>query len=193
MKYRISQNAQRGHTIAPCYCQPSVMYNYEEKRGDIQLVCGIRSTSSLLFPSKTGPGGGTIDLVENVIVEIPFSRTVRTTNLEVDSGTVLYDESTKVAKWNIGKLTPDKLPRLRGTMILQQAAQNTKKHASKNQHRADSNEIIDSPPIQMHWKVPMASLSGLSISSLQLYNEDYKPYKGVRTIAKSGKFQIRTI
>ena len=118
---------------------------------------------------------------------------MRTTNLEVDSGTVLYDESTKVAKWNIGKLTPDKLPRLRGTMILQQAAQNTKKHASKNQHRADSNEIIDSPPIQMHWKVPMASLSGLSISSLQLYNEDYKPYKGVRTIAKSGKFQIRTI
>lgn len=193
MKYRISQNKQRGHTIAPCYCQPSVMYNYEEKKGDINLVCGIRSTSSLLFPSKSGTGGGSVDMVENVVVEIPFSRTVRTTNLEVDTGTVLYDESTKVAKWTIGKLTPDKLPRLRGTMILQQIAPHTKKHASKNPHNADNNEIIDSPPIQMHWKVPMASLSGLSVSSLQLFNEDYKPYKGVRTIAKSGKFQIRTI
>ena len=59
MKYRISQNTQRGHTIAPCYCQPSVHYNYDEKKGDINLVCGIRSTSSLLFPSKTGTGGGT--------------------------------------------------------------------------------------------------------------------------------------
>ena len=96
---------------------------------------------------------------------------MRTTNLEVDSGTVLYDESTKVAKWNIGKLTPDKLPRL-GNDDTTTSCPKRKKHASKNQHRADSNEIIDSPPIQMHWKVPMASLG-----SLQLYNEDYKPYK----------------
>ena len=51
----------------------------------------------------------------------------------------------------------------------------------------------EAPPIQMHWKVPMASVSGLAISTLQLTNERYKPYKGVRTIAKSGKFQIRTI
>ena len=45
----------------------------------------------------------------------------------------------------------------------------------------------------MNWKVPMSSVSGLAISSLHLTNEKYKPYKGVRTIAKSGKFQIRTI
>jgi AP-3 complex subunit mu len=194
MRYRIAQSSQRGHTIAPCYCQPVVHYNYEEKKGDIDLVCGIRSTSSLIFPSSTGgTGGGMVDLVESVVVEIPFSRTVRTTNLEVDTGTVLYDEATKIAKWTIGKLTSDKLPRLKGTMLLQQIAQNTKKHASKDPNNADKNEVIDSPPIQMHWKVPMASLSGLSVASLQLHTEDYKPYKGVRTIAKSGKFQIRTI
>jgi AP-3 complex subunit mu len=45
----------------------------------------------------------------------------------------------------------------------------------------------------MHWKVPMASLSGLAVASLVLTNERYKPYKGVRAIAKSGKFQIRSI
>jgi AP-3 complex subunit mu len=51
----------------------------------------------------------------------------------------------------------------------------------------------EAPPIEMHWKVPMSSFSGLAVSSLQLTNEAYKPYKGVRSIAKSGKFQIRTI
>jgi AP-3 complex subunit mu len=39
----------------------------------------------------------------------------------------------------------------------------------------------------------MTSVSGLSVASLQLTSERYKPYKGVRTIAKSGKFQIRTV
>ena len=33
----------------------------------------------------------------------------------------------------------------------------------------------------------MASLSGLSVSSLQLFNEDYKPYKGVRTDCQERK------
>ena len=90
------------------------------------------------------------------MVEIPFSRTVRTTNLEVDTGTVLYDESTKVARWKVGKLTSERQPRLKGTMVLQHVPQNTNKHASKNPAavNANSDEIIDSPPIRMHWKVP---------------------------------------
>jgi AP-3 complex subunit mu len=44
----------------------------------------------------------------------------------------------------------------------------------------------------MLWKVPMASVSGLSVAALQLTNESYKPYKGVRTLTQSGNFQIRS-
>jgi hypothetical protein len=36
----------------------------------------------------------------------------------------------------------------------------------------------DSPPIQLDWKVPAASVSGLAVASLQLTNERYRPYKG---------------
>ena len=50
----------------------------------------------------------------------------------------------------------------------------------------------ESPPIQVDWKVPMASVSGLAVASLQLLNERYRPYKGVRTITKSGRFQVRS-
>ena len=83
-----------------------------------------------------------------------------------------------MAKWTIGKLASDKNPQLNGSIFLQPNSQQTSE---------------ESPPIEMHWKVPMASLSGLAVASLVLTSERYKPYKGVRAIAKSGKFQIRSI
>lgn len=56
-----------------------------------------------------------------------------------------------------------------------------------------SNSVFEEAPhIEMLWKVPLASISGLAVSSLQLVNEKYKPYKGVRTIAQAGRFQIRS-
>lgn len=76
----------------------------------------------------------------------------------------------------MGKLTGDKHPQLNGTIILQ-----------------PNSSSDEAPPIEMHWKVPMASVSGLAVQSLQIVNESYKPYKGVRTVAKSGKFQIRSV
>ena len=82
-----------------------------------------------------------------------------------------------MARWNVGKLTGDKHPQLNGSIILQ----------------PNSTTDSEAPPIEMHWKVPMASVSGLAVQSLQIVNESYKPYKGVRTVAKSGKFQIRSV
>ena len=73
-------------------------------------------------------------------------------------------------------------------MVLQE------KKISKGKGGADTGTgSEESPPIQMHWTVPTASLSGMSVASLTLSSSDYKPYKGVRTLAKSGKFQIRTV
>ena len=48
------------------------------------------------------------------------------------------------------------------------------------------------PALQLHFKVPSSTVSGLSVETLMITNEKYKPYKGVRTMTKSGKFQIRT-
>lgn len=56
-------------------------------------------------------------------------------------------------------------------------------------HPSSSHEEV--PYIEVQWKVPLASVSGLAVSSLQLMNERYKPYKGVRSIAQAGKFQIQ--
>lgn len=169
MRYRVNIN---GNIAAPVYCQPQISFEYANNQGSISVIVGQRTTSSLLFPGqKKVPL-----IVEDVMLSIPFSRNVRTANLSVTIGTVLFDESTKVAKWTIGKLTSDKTPQLSGTIMLQ-----------------SNSRTDEAPPIQMNWKVPMASVSGLAVASLEITNERYKPYKGVRTIAKSGKFQIRSV
>ena len=82
----------------------------------------------------------------------------------------------KVAKWTLGKLAGESVPQLTGSFILY------------------SNAIGgEAPSIEMEWKMPMTSVSGLAVACLQLTNELYKPYKGVRTIVKSGKFHVRTV
>ena len=58
-----------------------------------------------------------------------------------------------MAKWTVGKLLSDKTPQLNGTFML-----------VPNSEKITGTE--EAPPIQMHWKVPMASVSGtLFVSS----------------------------
>lgn len=112
----------------------------------------------------------------------------------------------QVARWNVGKITADKFPQLNGTILLNShtnpsgTSSNTTSSGLSLGPSASStggshviSESNVAPVIEMHWKVPMASVSGLAVSSLQMTNERYKPYKGVRAVAKSGKFLIRSV
>jgi AP-3 complex subunit mu len=89
-------------------------------------------------------------------------------------GNVIYDEATKVARWTIGKLDATKRPQLTGTMVLE-----GNKKPQENQN------------LTLNWKIPLASVSGLSVSGLSLTGERYSVYKGVRNITRSGRFQVR--
>ncbi|KNC72318.1 hypothetical protein SARC_15129, partial [Sphaeroforma arctica JP610] len=48
------------------------------------------------------------------------------------------------------------------------------------------------PTVRVHFKVPGQTLSGISITGLEVYNEKYKPFKGVKYIASAGKFVVRS-
>ncbi|KAL7555257.1 hypothetical protein ACHAWF_018917 [Thalassiosira exigua] len=142
--------------------------------GRISVSVAARSISSLIFSSsRKGPL-----VVEDVAVIIPFPKFVRTANLSVTVGEVLYDEAAKVAKWNIGKLDEKKRPQLNGTMESEEVA-------------VASTAGEGQPPLLVTWKILLASVSGLNVSGLSVTGEHYKPYKGVRNITKSGTFQIR--
>lgn len=168
MRYRVNTPL---NVVPPIYVSPHVTMADDKNAGHgrINIQVGQKATSSLCLPSKAQP------LVEDVNLEIPFPRCVKTATLHATVGTVLYDEASKIAKWNIGKLSSNasKLPQLSGSMVIQGVPD------------------ASLPAIQVYWKVPAASVSGIQISGLHLTNERYRPYKGVRTITKSGRFQVR--
>jgi AP-3 complex subunit mu len=47
------------------------------------------------------------------------------------------------------------------------------------------------PNISAEFKISMFAVSGLKVDSLAVHNERYKPYKGVRSLSKAGKFVVR--
>ncbi|CAM9368351.1 unnamed protein product, partial [Phaeothamnion confervicola] len=166
MRYRVDV---AGGVMPPIYCNPTISFedDYGGSQGHIHINLGYKQSSSLIYPPRKGAL-----LVEDVGVTIQFPKAVRTANLAVSVGTCLFDEATKVAKWTVGKLGRDKMPQMTGTLLLL------------------GPKPEETPPMEITWKVPMASVSGLAISSLQLVNEKYRPYKGVRTLTRSGKFQV---
>jgi AP-3 complex subunit mu len=170
MRYRVS--TQRP-VVAPIYCQSQMVIDPHGPgdHGRFTVSVGMKHNSSLITTSKSK----TIPM-EEVALSIPFPKQVKTANLDVNIGTVTYDEATKIAKWTIGKLSAStgKAPQLTGKIVLQGA------------------KLEEPPPIELNWKVPTASVSGIAIASLQLSNEKYRPYKGVRTITRSGRFHIRS-
>ena len=177
MRYRVRNTASRMFH-PPISCNPqwsfgdaSVMSGGSSTmNGRVAITLGVRSVSSLIFSaSRRGPM-----VVEDVAVTIPFPKLVRTTNLSVNMGHVIYDEATKVARWTIGKLDGQKKPQLQGTMVLE------------GSRKPEVNQNLT-----LHWKIPLASVSGLSVSGLSLTGERYSVYKGVRNITKSGRFQVR--
>jgi hypothetical protein len=112
----------------------------------------------------------------------------------------------QVAKWTIGNLSSEKFPQLTGSLLLQpyntavsfnsatqQSSSSSANTSTSSLGVSTYNESNVAPVIEIEWKVPMSNFSGLAVSSLQLTGERYKPYKGVRSVAQSGKFLIRSI
>lgn len=171
MRYRVRNSAVNGFH-PPIYVNPQWGYSDESGQlcGNVTLIVGVRSISSLILSaSRKGPM-----LVEEVAVTMPLPKSVKTTNINVNMGTIYYDEAAKIAKWTLGKLDCSKKPQLQATFQIDA------------KRRPESN-----PNLALEWKVPLASVSGLSVSGLSVTGETYRPYKGVRNISKSGRFMVR--
>ena len=219
MRYRVkmnkNNNQQQQVGNMPIQVIPRISYgkmgnNNNDAGGRIALTITARSISSLVFSSSRK---GSL-VIEDVTVVIPFPKFVRTANLNVTTGSVIYDEAGKIAKWTIGKLDEKTRPQLNGSMVLEEGGEETMtlSYASGEEQ----------PPLFVNWKILLASVSGLNVSGLSVTGEHYKPYKvsvnffpfffssflrllriniklcvsiqftqGVRNITKSGTFQVR--
>jgi AP-3 complex subunit mu len=115
--------------------------------------------------------------VADVQLTIPFSKLVSSTNLTATIGEVQYDEINKVCVWKVGKVSRDKPLILSGNVPLLTGSP-----------QPDCNPIIE-----VQFRVNQFSASGLRVESLSLHGENYKPYKGVKSITYAGRFQVRTL
>jgi len=108
MRYRVRPSALQMGFTPPIICTPLLRYankddaakRNEDLKGTIDVKLSARSISTL-FNMESRKSSVSI---EDVSVTIPFPKIVKTANLKVNAGRVLYDEATKVAKWTIGNL-----------------------------------------------------------------------------------------
>ncbi|KAI9311783.1 Mu homology domain-containing protein [Dichotomocladium elegans] len=113
--------------------------------------------------------------IENVVLTLPMPKSTNNVNATCNSGQYMYDPVTKSIRWDIGKIQPrDRAPMLSGTF------------------RSGDLDPDAGMTIAVEFQISMYPVSGLKVDSLRLFNEGYKPYKGVRSLTKAGKFFIRT-
>jgi len=158
-QFKLMNYIVKGQLQLPIYVKPQITWN--QSGGRVSIMVGTKNT-----------GGKP---VEDMVVTIPFPKSIASTNLTANFGNVQYDDITKTCKWNIGKIPKDKSPLLEGTISLPPGGS-----------VPDSN-----PSVSADFKIVMFAVSSLKVDSLALHNERYKPYKGVRSITKAGKFTVR--
>ncbi|EFO15053.1 hypothetical protein LOAG_13462, partial [Loa loa] len=51
---------------------------------------------------------------------------------------------------------------------------------------------VEALPIVVYFRINQLAVSGLKVNRLDLYSEKYKPFKGVKYITKTRRFQVYT-
>uniref|UniRef100_A0A671NCN8 AP-3 complex subunit mu-1 n=1 Tax=Sinocyclocheilus anshuiensis TaxID=1608454 RepID=A0A671NCN8_9TELE len=159
MSYHIS--AQNLVAI-PIYVKQNISFFETGSSGRLDIAVGPKQTMG-----KT---------VECLVVTVHMPKVVLSANLSATQGTYNYDPVTKILLWDIGKLNPQKLPNLKGSLSLQSGAPKPE----------------ENPSLNIDLKIQQLAISGLKVNRLDMYGEKYKPFKGVKYVTKAGKFQVRT-
>ncbi|KAG0227800.1 AP-3 complex subunit mu-1 [Actinomortierella wolfii] len=137
-----------------------------------------------------GPNGGKLEIavnlrqtdgkpVENCVLTIPMHKSTMSLVATLNQGQYMFDPVTKNLRWDVGKV----LPRERAPVL----------SATFGYGKGVTQEQVANAgyTITVEFMINMYSLSGLKVDALQLFNEAYKPYKGVRSVTKAGRYHVR--
>uniref|UniRef100_A0A2R8ZIC2 AP-3 complex subunit mu-1 n=1 Tax=Pan paniscus TaxID=9597 RepID=A0A2R8ZIC2_PANPA len=134
------------------------------------------NSSCSRFDITIGPKQNMGKTIEGITVTVHMPKVVLNMNLTPTQGSYTFDPVTKVLTWDVGKITPQKLPSLKGLINLQSGAPKPE----------------ENPSLNIQFKIQQLAISGLKVNRLDMYGEKYKPFKGVKYVTKAGKFQVRT-
>lgn len=162
MSYHIGSNVNACAVSIPIFVKHNIVFR-EASGGRIELQLGSRNTNG--------------KPLEGVVVEIMMPKSVLNVNLNANQGKYSFDSSTKLLLWDVGRMeTGRPLPAVRGTILLQSGSL-----------IPDSN-----PTIHLKFCINQFAISGVKVNRLDMYEEKYKPFKGVKYVTRSGNFQVRT-
>ncbi|CAD5234402.1 unnamed protein product [Bursaphelenchus xylophilus] len=113
-------------------------------------------------------------MLEEVTLEMSMPKAVQNCNLVASHGKYTFDPTSKLLQWVVGKVEPGRPPTLKGTVS------------------ATGGVQLESPPIDVRFRINQFAVSGLKVNRLDMYGEKYKPFKGVKYVTRAGKFQVRT-
>ncbi|KXN67563.1 AP-3 complex subunit MU-1 [Conidiobolus coronatus NRRL 28638] len=137
------------------------------------------------FPNAQG-GGGKFEIIvtvttiqnrpiEELILNIPLNSGIAIIDSNCNIGNVVLDPSNQQIIWKLDKTNlKDKIPAFKGSYTSQ---------TSNNNHFCSG--------ININFSINLCAISNTQVDSLTLTNEKYRPYKGVRSITKAGRYQIR--
>jgi len=113
--------------------------------------------------------------IENLLLVLPLAKSVTGINATCNVGSYMFDPVSKAVRWDVGKLNSrERIPVLSGTF-------------SSSEENPETGHTVT-----LDFQINSYTVSGLKVDALKVYHEGYKPYKGVRSVTKAGKFQIRT-
>lgn len=154
----------REGVVLPLYLQPQIHFNRDG--GSVSLMIGVKP--------------GVTDKNVEARVTIPFGTSLGTSKMEFKAnfGKVLVDETAKTVTWDIGKLPRDGnvSPHLEGKVFL-----------ATGVPQPEGN-----PSVSVEWHCTGFLCSGLEFDSLSISNVSYSPFKGVKTLSRHGRFEVRT-
>jgi len=135
---------------------------YKAGGGRIHVLCGSKGLKDN-------------QQLTDVAVIIPLPAATLSSTLNCNVGVIKQDQITKMCRWIIGRIPKDKTPELEGNIVL-----------------PPDHKVDDRPTLQAEFAIKMYSVSGIKVEALNIRNVKYKPFKGVRNLAKAGRLQFRT-
>jgi len=146
---------------SPVYVKPQIAIDEKGERVRVEMMVGSR------FQGQKP--------LQSIELKTAFPQGLSSSTIETNVGSANFDEITKILTWKVGNLAKDTTPTLTG-------------HLRPTDKMANVHSM---PIVQVGFKIPKETISGLRISNMSLVNEKYKPYKGLRCMTRGGNVEVR--
>jgi AP-3 complex subunit mu len=161
----------RGFSM-PFYVKPQISFHKDE--GRVNVMVGLKG--GMAHSTGTSKEDKEKNSIQKLEITVPLPKDAEGVRVEVNQGTHTYNATRKVVIWKVGTVSGTQTPSLTATV----------------QMPRDNEASGCGESVSVEFRIQGVTLSGLKVDNVNIYNEKYKAYKGVKYVTMSGKFTVRT-